>query len=250
MNIDIDLWIHAVSYVDSAMCELCVILHIPDIFSSGSLAHLQSPAHLSVLQHRLAEALGHRYNHFYNSADIEEKVNLCRDALVFLNEHSDHLSPVPAMASLGAALLSHYFSSDHIKDLHEGFDMLSSAVRKCPSDPHYLVELENLMMHLYLVSGSLYDLDKSIEFLHHAHSLRIGHPARGKICRAIAAAMIFRDNHIGHRMVFFMETLIEHYKEVFLWQPLGHHSHFEGWDGLGMVLGIQFRRTNNTRIAC
>jgi hypothetical protein len=222
-----------------------MILQIPEVFSSGTQANLHSPAHIAILQHRLAEAFGHRYNHFYNSQDIDERIGLCRDALIFLSEHSDHISPVPVMASLGTALYIRFTVLAQQNDLYEGFKLLSSAVHMCPLEPHYLADLGSLLVHIYTVSGSIDHLDESLSLLRRAHGLRIGHPARGKICRAIAAAMITEDQHFGERIDFCWDVASKHYKEVLLWQPLGHHSHFEGWDGLCIVFSMQFDRTSN-----
>jgi hypothetical protein len=155
------------------MCQLCTIFRIPGVFFSDSLAHLHSPAHVAVLQHRLAEALGHRYNHSYNSADIEERIDLCREALVFLNEHSDYISPVPAMACLGASLYIRFTLSANQNDLQEGFELLSSAVQVCPSEPHYLADLGNLLQYLYMVTGSANHINESLVLLYRAHELRI-----------------------------------------------------------------------------
>jgi hypothetical protein len=164
------------------MCELCTILQIPEVFSSGYLARLHSSAHIAVFQYRLSEAFGHRYNHSYSAADIEEKISLCRNALAFFNKNPDHMSPVPAMASLGAALRIRFTISALQNDLHEGFGLLSCAVHMCPLEPHYLADLGNLMTYLYIVSGSIDHLDGSLRFLRRAHALRVGHPARGRIC--------------------------------------------------------------------
>jgi hypothetical protein len=57
--------------------------------------------------------------------------------------------------------------------------------------------------------------------------------------------MILQEQHHGRRIDFCWESLIELYKEVLLWQPFGHHSHFEGWDGFGMVFDMQFDITIN-----
>jgi hypothetical protein len=95
------------------------------------------------------------------------------------------------------------------------------------------------------VSGSVHHLDESLALLDRAHRLRMGHPARGRICRAIAAATGLKAQHVGMQMNFCLETLVCHYKEVLSWQPLGHHSQFDGWDGLGMVFGLQFGMTGN-----
>jgi tetratricopeptide (TPR) repeat protein len=246
-SINFNSCIHAASRSDSAICQLCTILQIPEIFSSGSLAHLHSHAHIAILQHHLAEALGHRYNHSYSSVDIDERIGLCRDALLFLNKHSEHISPVSTMACLGAGLYIRFNSSAQQNDLQEGFALLSSAVQTSPSEPNYLADFGSLLIHMYLASGSVDHLDESLAVLHRAHDLRMGHPARGRICRLLAAATGQKDNQCGQRHDFSLEALIEHYKEVLMWQPLGHHSHFEGWDGLAMVFLMQFYRTSNRR---
>jgi tetratricopeptide (TPR) repeat protein len=237
-----------VSHVTSAGCQLCRLLQIPNVFSSGTLAHLHSAAHVAILKRYLAEALGHRYNHSYIFADIREKINLCRDALVFLNEHSSHISPVPTIASLGAALCVRFNVSAQRNDLQEGFELLSSAVHACPSESHYATDLGQLLIHRYMVSGSVDSLDKSLALLRHAYGLRIGHPARGRICQTIAAATILKDQHIGRRSEFSLDDLIEYYKEMLLCQPLGHHSHFEAWDGLGMVFRMQSNRISGIHL--
>jgi hypothetical protein len=144
------------------MCQLCTTLQIPDVVSSGGLPHQHSLAHIAVLQYRLAEALGHRYNHSYISADIDERIDLCREALIFLNGHSDHIAPVPAMASLGAALRIRFNISGEQSDLQEGFELLSSAVHTCPLEPHYLADLGDLLIYLYMMSGLLDRLDASL----------------------------------------------------------------------------------------
>jgi hypothetical protein len=227
------------------MCQLCTIIQIPDIFSSGSLAHLHSLAHIAVLQHRLAEALNHRYNHSYNSADVDESIDLCRHALIFLNELPEHISPVSAMACMGAALYVRHSISAQKKDLVEGFELLHYCVNSRPTDASFLANFGQLLIRQYLVSGSLNHLDESLAVLHRAHDLRIGHPARGKICRVITAAMVLENQRCGDRMDFCLEAVIENYKEVLLWQPLGHHSHFEGWDGLCMAFRTQFTRSSD-----
>jgi tetratricopeptide (TPR) repeat protein len=224
-----------------------MILQIPDVFS-GNLTRLHSLAHMAILQCRLAEALRHRYNHSYSSTDVDERIDLYRDALIFFDKHSEHLSPVPAMAALGASLYARYTFSAQQKDLHEGFKLLSSAVHTCPSEPQYLTDLGNLLMYLYMVSGSIDHLEESLLFLRRAHGFRIGHPARGEICRALAAATIIKDQHAGIQIDFRLEDLIEHYKEIMLSQPPGHHSHFEGWDGLCKVFCMQFSRTSQLHL--
>jgi tetratricopeptide (TPR) repeat protein len=100
-------------------------------------------------------------------------------------------------------------------------------------------------MSLYFVSGSPDHLNESLVLLNRAHGLRIGHPARGRICRLFAAATLQKDIHFGQRVDLSLSPLLGLYKESLQWRPLGHHSHFEGWDGLSMVFSMQRRRTGN-----
>jgi hypothetical protein len=128
------------------MCRLCTLLQIPTFFSSASQPDFHSLAHIAVLYCHLAKALGHRYNHSYSSADIDERISLCRDALVFFNEHSNQISPVPAMATLGAALYTRFTVSAQQNDLLEAFKLLDSAIHVCPLEPNYLVDIGNVLM--------------------------------------------------------------------------------------------------------
>jgi hypothetical protein len=119
--------------------------------------------------------------------------------------------------------------------LEESSKLFSSILESCPTELQYVVDMGQLLLRRYQLSGCFQDLDDSLVLLHRAHGLRVGHPARGRICRLIAAAMILRDQHFGSRLDFCLRDQIENFKELLLWQPVGHHSHFEGWDGLGVL---------------
>jgi hypothetical protein len=243
---NVNLLANTVEHADSS-CQLCILLHISVAFSSGSLAHLHASAHTAVLRYRLSKALGHRYDYSYLSEDIDERIDLCRDALVFLNDHTDRISPVPATAALGAALYIRYSLSSQPNDLQEGFEMLSLAVNSFPDEPNYLADLGELLIRRYYASGCFDDIHKSYVFLQRAFNLRIEHPARGRICQLLAAIAVLKDGHLGQHVDAPLGDLIILFKESLSWRPLGHHSHFEGWNGLGVAWQKKFQITGNVR---
>jgi hypothetical protein len=155
------------------------------------------------------------------------------------------MSPIPAVTSLGSALCDRFLLSAQQIDLVESFEFLSLTVKANSEEPEYLLDFGEYLFYRYNALGRIDDLHESLAFLNRAHDLRMGHRSRGKICRVRAAAMIRKDQHLGNRMDFCLEILIEHYKESLIWQPVGHHSHFEGWNGLGMVYHMQFVNTSN-----
>jgi hypothetical protein len=160
-------------------CSLCTLLDIPEIFFSGTLFDVHSSAHISILQHRLAKALGQRFNHSFYSADIDKKIGLCREALGFLKEYLNHISLVPIKALLDSALYVHFSLSGQQDDLQEGHELLSSVVNSFPMEPQYLTDFGELLVRRYYVSESIDYLEKSVALLHRVYDIRVGHFAQG-----------------------------------------------------------------------
>jgi hypothetical protein len=152
------------------------------------------------------------------------------------------------MASLGATLTQRHSLSAEPSDLRESFDLLSSAANRCPMEPCYLTDFGELLIRQYQATGSVDYLNEAFVFLRRAYELHIRHPVHGRVCQLLAAATILKDAYFGHRVNLSHKALIDLYKESLQWRPLGHHSHFEGWDGLGMAFQIQFRLSGNIDI--
>jgi tetratricopeptide (TPR) repeat protein len=149
------------------------------------------------------------------------------------------------MSSLGIALFGRFLISAQQNDLQESFELLSFAAKSCPTEPQYLLSLGEILLHRYYALGCVDDLNESHTYLKHAYDLRIGHVARGRICQFLAAVTIQKDAHLGIKIDLSLDSLVRLYKESLCYRPLGHHSHFEPWDGLGLVFGMKFRITGN-----
>jgi hypothetical protein len=221
-------------------CNLCAQLSVHSASSSNTPHHRS--AHGAAIKYHLAESLGDRFSLSFNNSDMEDRVKLCRDALHFAQEYQDERQTVPIRASLGSALSVQHRLTGQESVFRESFDMLSSALQSCPSNPQYLVDFGALMLDRFAISKAVEDLDQALASLRVAHEHRTGHRARGEICERLGAAVYYH-GHMSVSFVDIADELVQLYRESVRWRPLGHHSDFQGWSGLSMAYGMLFRKT-------
>jgi tetratricopeptide (TPR) repeat protein len=203
-------------------------------------------AHVAISKYHLAEALGHRFFHRFTHSDLDEQIISCREALPWIKEFAEGQLLAALMFCLGVALRVRFRISPQLEDVEEGINCLSRAVELSPADPEYLAELGKLHLYRYGTCGNADDMLQAEKLADRAFQLRIGHPARGLICHFRADCMTLVNQNRG-TIAEAGDELTNLYKESLCWRSLGHHSHFEGWDGLGIALCAKYWQTGDAK---
>ena len=118
----------------------------------------------------LTSGLHTRYEHLGDPADLEQAIELCRDAVQEARPYSLELPA--SLVNLGKFLLERHARCGHTEDLEESIHVLEMAHAQCaPRSPYWSATLTNLgsaLMARYFDAGDPQDLERAIEIFRSA----------------------------------------------------------------------------------
>jgi tetratricopeptide (TPR) repeat protein len=202
--------------------------------------HPDRPGYLS----NLGIALRIRFGRTGQSADLDEAITACRDAVA--GTPADHPNRPLYLSNLGIALRARFGRTGQSADLDEAIDVGREAVVTTPADhpdrPGYLSNLGNTLLIRFGRTGQSADLDEAITAFRDAVAgTPADHPNHPLYLSNLGNALRIRFERTGQSAD--LDEAIDVGREAVVTTPADHPNRPGRLSNLGNTLETRFERT-------